>query len=146
MANPVVHFEVLGVDPVDRGERPAEDVVEAAVLSGPLDRDHVGRLLHDADQRPVAALVLADPAPRSLGEVEADLAQADALLHLADRVGEAERLLVVGAEDVEGEPLRGPLADPRQPPELRHQPLDRPRVHAIEASALPGAPPAPCPV
>ena len=81
---------------------------------GALDRDHVGGLLDHADQRLVAAGVLADPAARPLGEVEADLAEADLLLDLADRVGEAERVVVVGAQDVEGEPLRGALADPGQ--------------------------------
>ena len=36
------------------------------------------------------------------------------LLDLADRVGERQRVLVGGAQDVEGEPLGGPPADPRQ--------------------------------
>jgi hypothetical protein len=46
--------QVVGVDSVDRRERAAEDVVQAAVLVGPLDRDHVGGLLDDADQALVA--------------------------------------------------------------------------------------------
>ena len=71
--------QVLGIDAVDRRERAAEHVVDAVVLVRALDRDHVGGLLDDADQRLVAALVLADAAARALGEVEADLAQADPL-------------------------------------------------------------------
>ena len=47
-----------------------------------------------------------------VGEVEAHLAQADPLLDLADRVGERERVLLAGAQQVEGEPLRGAAADP----------------------------------
>ena len=113
--------QVLRVDPVDRREGAAEDVVEAAVLVGPLDRDHVTGLLDHADHRGVAGRVLADPAARPLREVEADLAEADLLLHLADRVGEAGGLLVVGSQDVEGEPLRGPLPDPRQAGQLGDQ-------------------------
>jgi hypothetical protein len=69
-------------------------VVAAVVLVRPLDRDNVAGLLDDADQRRVAALVLADRAPRALGEVEADLAEADALLDVADRL--RERVGVLG--------------------------------------------------
>ena len=83
--------QVVGVDPVDRGEGAAEDVVAAAVLVGPLDRDHVGRLLDDTDQRGVTAVVVADPAAGALGEVEADLAEANPVLDLADRVGQGGR-------------------------------------------------------
>jgi hypothetical protein len=93
-----------------------------------LDRDDVARLLHDADQAGVTALVGADPAARALGEVEADLAQPDLLLDLADRVGEGVGVLGVGAQDVEGQPLRGARTDARQLAELGDQPLDRRRV------------------
>ena len=106
-------MQVLGVDPVDRRQRPAEHVVAPAELVGALDRDHVAGLLDHADQVAVAALVLADAAGGLGGEVEADLALADRLLDLADGVGQRERLLVGGAQDVEGEPLRGALADAR---------------------------------
>ena len=105
-------FRSSGSIAVDRRERAAEHVVEPAILACALDRDHVGGLLDDADQRRVAALVLADPALLALGEVEADLAQPDLLLDLANRVGEAERLGVVGSQDVEREPLGRALTDP----------------------------------
>jgi hypothetical protein len=39
--------------------------------------------------------------------------EADPLLHLPDCVGERFRLLARDAEDVEGEPLRRPVPDPR---------------------------------
>jgi hypothetical protein len=58
-----------------------------------LDGDHVAGLLDDADQRGVAALVLADRAERALGQVEADLAEADPLLDVADRLRERVRVL-----------------------------------------------------
>ena len=74
------------------GDRaPAEDVVEAVELVGALHRDHVGGLLDDADHRGVATGVLADAAAWFVGEVEADLAQADLLLDLLDRLGQAPR-------------------------------------------------------
>ena len=132
-------FRSSGSIAVDRRERPAEHVVEPAVLVGALDRDHVGGLLDDADQRAVAPRVLADLAARALGEVEADLAEADLLLHLADRVGERRRVGVLGAQDVKGEPLRGPLADPRELRQLGDQAVDRLGVHGPgEASGRPG--------
>ena len=117
-------MQVLGVDPVDRGERAAEHVVDARVLVRALHRDHVGGLLDDADQAVIAARVLADAAARLVGQVEADLAEADLLLHLADRLGQRDGVLGGGAEDVEGEPLGGAGADPGELRELGHEPLD----------------------
>ena len=122
-------LQILGIDPVDRRQRATEDVVAALELVRALDRDHVRGLLDDADQRPVAALIRADPAARTVREVEAHLAQPDPLLDLGDRVGERERLLVAGAQDVKGEPLRRAAADPGQLRQLGDQPLDRRGVH-----------------
>ena len=117
-------LQVLGVDAVDRRQRAAEHVVAPAVLVRALDRDDVAGLLDDADQARVAPLVLADPAARLVGEVEAHLAQADALLDLADRVGERVGVLGRGAQDVERQPLRGALPDARQLAELGDEALD----------------------
>ena len=85
-----------GLDAVERRERAAEHVVEAAVLVRALERDHVDRLLDDADDGAVAARVEADRAELLLGQVAALAAEADALLHLLDRRRERERLLLVG--------------------------------------------------
>jgi hypothetical protein len=103
-------------------------VVAAAVLVRALDRDDVARLLDDADQAGVAALVGADAAARALGEVEADLAQPDLLLDLADGVSQRAGLLRIGAQDVERQPLGGARADARQLAELGDQALDGRRV------------------
>ena len=116
--------QILGVDPVDRRQGAAEHVVAPGPLVGPLDRDHIARLLDDADQLGVAPGVLADPAARPDREVEADLALSNRLLHLADGVGERQRVLRVDAQEVEREPLRGPLADAGQPRELCDQAVD----------------------
>ena len=81
----------------------------------------------------VAALVLADAAARLVGEVEAHLAQADALLDLADGVGQRVGVLGVAAQDVEGQALGGALADAGQLAELGDEPLDGRRIQALEA-------------
>src|SRR3712207_5521672 len=105
-------------DPVDRREGPAQHVVAAVELVRPLDRDHVAGLLDHADHGGLAALVLADPAGRLRGEVEADLALAHGRLDLLDRLGQWQRVLVGRAEDVEGEPLGSALPDTWQAGEL----------------------------
>ena len=87
-------------------------MVEAAVLRRALEREEVDRLLDDADDRVVAPRVEADRAELLLGEVAALAAEADALLHVLDRVGERQRLLLRHLEEVEREPLRGAAADP----------------------------------
>ena len=58
-------------------------------------------------------------------EVEADLAQPDPLLDLADRVRQRAGVVIGGAQDVEGEPLRRALADAGQLRELGDEPLNR---------------------
>jgi hypothetical protein len=60
----------------------------------PLEREEVGRLLDDADQRVVAACVLADRAELGLRQVAALGAEAHALLHVLDRARERERLVL----------------------------------------------------
>ena len=126
----LVDPQVLGLDAVERRERAAEHVVEAAVLRRPLERDEVDGLLDDADRRAVAPRVEADRAELLLGEVAALAAEAHALLHLLDRVGERERLLLLRLEEVEREPLRGAAADSRQPRQLRDEVLDGWAQHA----------------
>src|SRR5438067_3520559 len=53
-AEQLVDSQMRGLDAVNRRECAAEHVIEAAVLGRALDRDQVGRLLDDADQRVVA--------------------------------------------------------------------------------------------
>src|SRR5262249_23213721 len=113
-----------------------EHVVDAVVLVRALHRDHVAGLLHDADQPMIAARVLADPAARLVGEVEAHLAQTDPFLDLADRICERTGVFVGGAKDVEGEPLRGAVAHPGQLRELGDEALDGGR----EPAHRPGSP------
>jgi hypothetical protein len=88
-----------------------------------LDRDHVAGLLDDADQLGVAAVVLTDRAARPLGEVEADLAERDPVLDVADRLRERVRVLGRSAQDVEREPLRRAVADAGELAQLGDQAL-----------------------
>src|SRR5919202_3326998 len=76
-AEQLVDPKVLWFDAVEGRERAAEDVVEAAELVRPLERDEVDGLLDDADESVVAARVDADRAELLLGEVAALTAEAD---------------------------------------------------------------------
>ena len=57
-------------------------------------------------------------------------------------VGERLGLVVLGAQEVEGEPLRGPLADAGQPRELGDEPAERGRALALTARGAPRGRPA----
>src|SRR5262245_57502841 len=116
---------MLGLDTVDRRQRAAEHVVEAAVFVRALEGHEVRRLLDDADERPVAPLVAADLAALLLGQVAALTAEADALLDLVDRRGQSLGLVARYSEQMEREPMRGTRADPGQARELRDEVLDR---------------------
>src|SRR6195952_1066565 len=104
--------ELLGTDALQRRDRTAEHVVATAELTRPLDRDHVLRLLDDADQRGVTSVVGADAAQICLRDVAAHLAEGGLGLHLHDHVGETADIDRGGGEQVEGDPLRtlGPHA------------------------------------
>ena len=80
--------QLVGPDPVDRRDRPAEHVVLAAELPGALDGDDVLRLLDDADEAGVASRVAADRARRLLGHVAADLAEPHLVADLEQDLGE----------------------------------------------------------
>jgi hypothetical protein len=123
-AQQLIDRQILDADPVDRRKRAAKHVVEPVELVRALHGDDVAGLLDHADQALVAALVGADAADRLVGEVEADLAKADFLLDLADRVGQGEAFIFGHSEYVEGEPLRGAAADAGQLRELGDQTFD----------------------
>src|SRR6266511_2003343 len=117
----LVDAQVLGVDAVDRGERAAEDVVEAAELARPLDREEVDWLLHHADERVVASRVPADRARLFLCEIAALVAEADPLLDVLDRGGERERFVLWALEQVERKPVGRARPDAGKARELRDQ-------------------------
>src|SRR5262245_62559489 len=124
-AQQLVDAQVLRLDAVQRRERAAEHVVEPAVLVRALDRDQVGGLLDDADDRVVAPRVTADLAGLILRQVPALAAEADPLLDLLERAREGQRLVLRHAEEVEREPLRRALADAWQARQLCDEVVDR---------------------
>jgi hypothetical protein len=81
-------------------------------------------LLDDAHERAIPALVTADLAALLLRQVPALGAEADALLHVADRGCERLGLVLRHAEEMEGEPVRGSRADPGESRQLRDEVLD----------------------
>jgi hypothetical protein len=93
--------EVGRLDPVERREGAAEDVVEPSVLARALHRHDVDRLLDHADDGPVATCVLADVAELGLGQVPALAAEPNPRLHLVDRSRQREGVLGLRREDVE---------------------------------------------
>src|SRR5581483_5394626 len=123
--------EVRRIDPVEWRERAAEHVVEAAELRRPLDRDQVARLLDDADQRTVAPRVEADRADLVLRQVPALAAEADARLHLLDRLRQRECLVRRRTQEVEREALRRPCPDAGQTRQLRDEVVDRRGQHTV---------------
>ena len=103
--------QVLGLDPVQRRQGPAEDVVEAAVLIGPFYRADVVGVFHDADHGLVPTGVAADLTLLGLGQVEAAPARFDLLLDLLQRLGEPYGVLFLAPDDVEGDALGAPRSD-----------------------------------
>src|SRR5690606_34563338 len=72
--------QVIRPDAVDRADRPAENVVAAAELPGPFDRDDVLRFLDHADYLVVPPRVTADQALVLGGDAPADTAEMNLLL------------------------------------------------------------------
>ena len=106
--------QLVGPDALQRRERAHQHVVGAVVVAAPLDGQHVGRLLHDADHPAVARLVGADRARVDIGHVVADGAVGDAVLDVADRLAQQVGLRARRLQDVEREALRALAADARQ--------------------------------
>src|SRR6266540_1831823 len=123
--------QVVRSDPLDRADRAAEDVVAAAELARLLDRDQVARLLDHADQGGVAPRVPADAADVALGDIPADAAEMDPRLDLEDRAGQTLGVGRLHLEQVEGDPLSALGPDPRHPPQLVDEILNRTFVNPV---------------
>ena len=105
--------KLLGAYAVERRERAVEHVIDAVVAAGLLDGGDVGGLFDDADQALVAGGLRAVDAGIDVGDVVADGAEAELSLRARMAVGERSGIGFAGAQDVEGEALRG-LACPRR--------------------------------
>src|SRR5258706_4109913 len=104
-------LEVVGTDAVHRGDRAMEHVVTTLVLTGALNREHIQRLLHNADDSAVALIRRADHARVRLRDVEAYRAVAKIGLYGTDRRRERGSVRHRRPQDVIGDPLRGLGAD-----------------------------------
>ncbi len=99
-------------------------MVEPAEVARALDREHVRRLLDDADRRPVAAGRRADGARVRVGHVEADRARRDLVLGRDEGAGQLDDLLAGHFEHERREALGRLAADGRQLRELLDEGLD----------------------
>ena len=121
--------QVVRPDALQRVDRPAQHVIPAPELAGPLDRHDVLGLLDHAQHLIGAPRIPADPALLRLGHVEADRAEPHLLLDPRSAV--ASRLTSAGSADSTWKAIRWALFGPDagQPAKLVDQILDRALVH-----------------
>ena len=120
-----------------------QHVVEPLELAGPLQREHVQRLLDDAQPRGISAGVGADGTYGLLANIEAALAEHDLLSDRYQRRGEGARFRFGSAQQVVRQPLGCLRPDARQSRERFDEPSDRldegcrhgRRLHARQAHA-----------
>ena len=81
--------QILRADAFDRRQSALEHVIQTLVLARSLDRDDVGRVLHDTDDRGIAPGRAAVLTQFLIRHVEALLAEANLIFGLHDRVRQA---------------------------------------------------------
>lgn len=126
-AQELLNAQLFRSDAVERRKRPMQHVVAPAKLPGPLNGELVGDTFDDADQPVFSPGVEAKGAGRVLGSVVQAAtggAEANAIDGLQECLGEFNGEASWLAQDVEGETLRGLLADAREAGELRHQSIE----------------------
>jgi len=100
-------------------------VIQPAILARLLDGHDVVGLLDHADHLAVPRGTGAVQAGVGVGDVIAHRAEAHVQFGVTNRIGERQRLLLSGAKNVKGEPLRGLGSDSGQVLELVDEALDR---------------------
>src|SRR5208282_1384694 len=105
-----------------------QHMVLSAEFAGLLHRDHIVRRLHYTNHFPVAARVRAVIAGIEFRQVIAGATQMDFVLGVKDGRRQALRVFPGSAFQVEGDPLRGFLPDPRQVFQLINQASQRLRI------------------
>jgi len=106
--------QVLGFDPVDRGEFPSEHVVPATEGRGFFDREDIDGPFDNANLGGIAFGVFADVAGGAIGEGTADGALAHLIACGAEGVGEVMDLVGRGLDDKQRETFGGARADTGQ--------------------------------
>jgi hypothetical protein len=96
-------------------------VVAPRELTGLFDGDNVAGVLHHAYRGGVAAIIEANGAEASLGDIETSGAERDALFDGDDRLSQPESVFRRHLEQVEGDPLCRLGPDTRKPPQFVDQ-------------------------
>ena len=118
-------LQPVGADAVHRRDCAVKHVVAALERARALDREHVERLLDDAQPGVVTRRVGADRAQRAGADVEARLAVDDLVADGDERRCQGARLRFGRPQQVVGQPLGGLGPDAGQPRERFDQPGDR---------------------
>src|SRR4029453_1732099 len=110
-----------------------------------LEREHVGRLLDDANHRAVTPHIPADLAGLFLRPVAALAAEPNSLLRVAQGAGELERLVLGCTEEMKRKPVGSAGAHPGQARQLGDEVFDRRAEHAaiVPVCIGPALPPRP---
>ena len=106
-------------------DRPVQHVVAAPEGAGPFQRQHVERLLHDAQPGVVPTRVEADGALGAGADVEAPVAEHDLITDRDEGGREGSGLGVGRPKQVIRQPLRRLGADAREPRERLDETDDR---------------------
>lgn len=101
------HMKRIGADALKRRERPAQNMIFAGKGTGALYRRDIARLGNDADDVLCALIRGANLAQLVLGVVKALLAKMNLLLHLDDRIGQAQGIGRFGVQNPIRDALRG---------------------------------------
>ena len=127
-------LQLLRPDAAQRRQRSAQHVIETVELPRHFDAHDIVRLLHHADDLPVAPGVAAILAQFGIADVIADRADAQLVFNVENGLREVLGIVAAGAHYVKRDALRGLLADARQALELGDQPGQRLREigHGLE--------------
>src|SRR5699024_5096130 len=119
---------LVGADALDGADGALQDVVAASELAGLLHRDQVAGFLDHADHGGVTAVVVADAAQGTLGEVEAASAPGHPILGLTDGAGQTHRVVLRKLQEVQSDALRRLWSHAGKSSQLIDEVLDRTRV------------------
>src|SRR5574337_624786 len=114
--------ELVWTTPLQRRQRPPQYVVPSLEAGSLLDSPQVVGLFHHAQRRSVSSRVGANGALLALRDVVADRTALDPLLQLDNGLGQRNRLLLGGFEEVEGQALGGFRANAGKADQLADQP------------------------
>jgi len=128
--------EVLGANPFERREPPAEHVVAAGEQLGPVERPQVGDVLDHAQQARVAAGIGANATRIARVDIAADMALDECVPHRRERLKQLPERRLAPLDQPQDRPPRRTRAEARKAGERRAQRLDLLRCHGPADRAL----------